>query len=79
LLAVRWRSETISSAVRLGFAEMTKAVIPATKGVALDVPPNSESKKGERPEVVSIPSPVTAIRQYACELLDGAQTEMPSP
>ena len=40
LAAVRFSTLSTSSAVSDGFAEITRAAIPATSGVALEVPPN---------------------------------------
>ncbi len=51
-----------SSALKFGLAEMVRAAIPATNGVALEVPPKLSVTPPGSPVAVMIPSPLTVIR-----------------
>ena len=80
LAAVCFSRPITSRAVSAGLAEITRAAMPATSGVALEVPPNvSVMLLICVPRAVVMPSPVTGNRRYSCTLLDGAAMPMPVP
>ena len=55
--AVCFRIDTTSRADRSGFAEITRAATPATRGAALEVPPKCSVTGMKSPVVVVMPRP----------------------